>query len=476
MPHRSALVIAGLIALAALSLALAGAAYPRDSWPVDFRAFYCAGAVVADHRDPYRTEPLRRCENEARGFTGGRGVPFAIPAPLPGYALAPFVLLSRLPHRLAAALFVAALLASLALAVVVLSRLCELRVETIFAAVLLEALFAVFLGQIVPLICAATVTAAFFVARGRDRAAALAASFAMLEPHLGLPVCLALFIARPRARAVLVGCGALCALLSVALLGLDANIEYVRDVLPAHALSEISNEEQYSLAYLAHLAGIGERAAGGLGTLSYFVMLAAGIAAGRIAAARTGRTALLLLVPPAFAVIGGPYMHVQQLAIAIPAALLLGGSHGREARPSAVAVMLLAVPWSATGFSILNLPLVAAVTFVLAIDLFGASPRRAGLVSVASLVFLVVLLLTLAPIPAARIGPVDPSQGNALADSGWRNYVDVAFHSSIVPYTFAKMLGWSGLILIALDAAGFNPARPAARRKHDTLATEPRLS
>jgi hypothetical protein len=92
-------------------------------------------------------------------------------------------------------------------------------------------------------------------------------------------------------------------------------------------LSEVSNEEQYSLTYLAHLAGLGEHAASLLGTLSYVVMLAAGIVAGRLAAARTGAPALLLLVPPAFAVFGGPFIHVQQLAIAIPAALVL--SSGR---------------------------------------------------------------------------------------------------------------------------------------------------
>jgi hypothetical protein len=459
--RRSAVAIGSLIALAVLTFALARPYYPRAFWPVDFGAFYCAGAAVAEHHDPYRTEPLRTCENALRGFPPGRGVLFAVPAPLPGYALAPFVLASRLPYPLAAGVFVTLLVASFALTVVLLGRLCDLQVEAIFAALFLQGLYAVFLGQIVPIVGAAAVAAAYFVTRGRDRAAAFAAALTMLEPHLGLPVCLALFVARPRGRTVLAGCGAAFALGSLALLGLDTNLEYAREVLPAHALSEISNQEQYSLTYLAHLAGIGERAAGALGTASYFVMLVAGIVAGRIAAARTGMPALLLLVPAAFVVFGGPFVHVQQLAIAIPAALLLSAARARTAGWCSLAVMLLAVPWATTGFLILNLPIVAGVTFVLALAAFGPSPLRAGLASAAALVFLVALIGSMAGIPAPAVGPIDPGQGAALAEDGWRHYyMDVSFHSSVLPYLVAKVLGWFGLTLIVLAAFGSTRGAP----------------
>jgi hypothetical protein len=460
---RAALVIASLIAVALFSFALARPQYPLGSWPVDFRAFYCAGAAVAEHRDPYRTEPLRTCENETRGFPHGRGLQFAFPAPLPGYALAPFAVLSRLPYPVAAGAFMAGLLASLALTVFLLDRICERRMETIFAALFLQALYAVFLGQIVPIVCAATVAAAYFLTRGRDRLAALAGAIAMLEPHLGLPVCLALFIARPRTRPILAACGAAFAIVSVALLGLAANIEYVRDVLPAHTLSEISNEEQYSLAYLAHLAGLGDRAASAAGTVSYLVMLVGGIVAGRAAAKRTGLAALLVLVPPAFAVFGGPFVHVQQLAIALPAALVLSGARSREGRLPAFAVMLLAVPWAATGFLILNLPVVAGVVFLLATDLFALAPIGAGLAGLASIGILAALLCTLADIPAPAVVPLDPAAGSALAEDGWRRYVEASFHSSILPFLAAKSLGWCGLILIALAAAGFDGLKAGER-------------
>jgi hypothetical protein len=473
--RRTALVIAGLVAVAVLSFAISRPYYPRDAWPVnvrampvDFRAFYCAGAAVADHRDPYRTEPLRTCQNTARGFPAGRGLRFAVPAPLPGYAIAPFVLLSRLPHTAANGLFIAGVLASLAMSVVLLGRLCALRPETIFAALLLEGLYALFIGQIVPIVCAATIAAAYFVARGRDRLAALAAAIAMLEPHLGLPVCLALFIARPRARAALAGCGLLLAVGSIALLGLDANIEYLRDVLPAHVASELSNEEQYSLSYLAHLAGMGERNASGLGTFSYLVMLVVGVFAGRLAAARTGMPALLLLVPPAFAVLGGPFVHVQQLAVAIPAALVLSGTASLNARLCAGAVVLLAFPWTAAGFLALNLLVVAAVAFILALDLFGLTPIRAGIVSFASIAVTAALLGTFASLPPLAIGPIDPREGTALAENGWRTHVEATFQGSAAPYIAAKLFGWTGLILIAIATLGFPRDRSRTGRGRAT--------
>jgi hypothetical protein len=441
--------------LALLSFLLAPQQFRRVANLFDFAAFYCGGSAIAEHHDPYRTEPQRTCWNATRGFPPGQGVPFAVPAPLPGYALAPFVFLSRMPFPAAAALWVTLLLGSFALTVVLLRRLCDCRIETIFAAMLLnEGIRSIFLGQVVPVVCAATVAAGLLVSRGRDRAAALAATVAMLEPHLGLPVCLALFIARPRSRAVMAICGAALALISFEVLGVDGNLEYFRDIIPAHALSEVSNEEQYSLTYLAHLAGLGEHAASLFGTLSYVAMLAAGIVAGRLAAARTGAPALFLLVPPAFAVFGGPFVHVQQLAIAIPAALVLSSARLPGTRLSAVAVFLLAVPYGALTLLGLGLPLVAGVTFVLALDLFELPPVRSALVSAVSVGTLVAILSSLVPRPTPIIGPLDQRDGRALAADGWRTHVEATFHSNPLQYNLAKIPGWCGLLLIVLVSSG----------------------
>ncbi len=458
--RRTAIVIASLLALTVASFVLARPLYPRVANLFDFRAFYCAGSAVAAHRDPYRTEPLRSCWNASKGFPEGHGVPFAVPVPLPGYALAPFVLLSRLPFPVAAGLWVAVLLACFASTVVLLHRLCGWRVETIFAALLLsEGLRSVLLGQPVPIVCAGIVATAFLVSRGHDRAAALAATLAMFEPHLGLPVCFALFIARPRARAILLLCGAGLVLISAALLGTDLNVEYLRDVLPAHALSEISNEEQYSLSYIAHLAGLGESAASGLGTLWYILMLGAGIAAGRLAAGRTGMPGLLVLVPPAFAVFGGAFVHVQQLAVAIPAALVLSSTRSREARLCAVAVFLLAIPWGALALLSLNLLVVAGVALVLAHDLFALSALRSALVSAAATAVLIALVNSLGEHPVPAIGPIDPRDGLALAEVGWRRFIEEDYRSNVLQNNVAKIPGWCGLLLIVLASVGLDPAR-----------------
>ncbi len=445
--------MAGLLALASLSFALARAHYASGAWALDFRAFYCAGAAVAEHRDPYLTEPLRSCENAVRGFQPGRGLPFALPAPLPGYALAPFVLLSRLPFSLASALWALLLCASFASTVALLARMSALGAGTVVAALALGTAYSISIGQIVPIVCAAAVAAAYFVSRGHDRSAALAAALATIEPHLGLPICLALFVARPRARIVLLACGGILAALSVGLLGIAANVEFVRDVLPAHALSEISNEEQYSLSYVAHLAGLDERVAGALGTFSYLAMLAVGIVAGRAAAVRTGRDALLVLVPAALAVLGGPFVHVQQLAIALPAALVLCGLRGREARACAFAVVLLAVPWTANDFLTLNLPVVAGVALVLALDLFELSPRAAAFAGLAAALSIALLGAISVNAPVV-LAPYDPRDGAALAETGWRAVSDANFHANVVPRALTKMLGWCGLILIAVAALG----------------------
>jgi hypothetical protein len=105
---------------------------------------------------------------------------------------------------------------------------------------------------------------------------------------------------------------------------------------------------------------------------------------------------------------------------------------------------------------VLNLPVVAGVVFLLATNLFELSPIVAGLSGLASIALLAALLSTLADIPAPVIGALDPAAGPALAEDGWRSYVEASFHSSILPLIAAKLPGWCGLVLIAVAAAGFD--------------------
>src|SRR5580700_3565277 len=80
----------------------------------DFNAFYCAGETIVHRADPYRNEPLGTCERSAGrpDFLERAPAYLAVPAPLPGYALAPFVLLALLPYAAAAGAWTFILLAS----------------------------------------------------------------------------------------------------------------------------------------------------------------------------------------------------------------------------------------------------------------------------------------------------------------------------------------------------------------------------
>lgn len=50
--------------------------------------------------------------------------------------------------------------------------------------------------------------------------------------------------------------------------------------------------------------------------------------------------------------------------------------------------------------------------------------------------------------------PYDPRDGAALAETGWRVVSEANFHANVVACAFTKLLGWCGLILIAVAALG----------------------
>ena len=87
-------------------------------------------------------------------------------------------------------------------------------------------------------------------------------------------------------------------------------------MLPAHALSELTRDTQYSLSAVLAALGVAPGAAVKAGSIWYFAMLIAGtIVAGRLAR-QTENAAFLACVPPAFAVFGGTFIHMTQIAAA----------------------------------------------------------------------------------------------------------------------------------------------------------------
>lgn len=346
---RRSWLAAGVI-LATL-LALGGQTYivARTGFLVgDFRAFYCAARVASYGNDPYHTQPLGACESGIGPklfFHKNPGV--TIPAPLPPYAITVLAPLARLPFAVAAIIWVLLLLLAWIAGVAALSRFARVPWEFALAALglCLGALSLPF-GEVVPIAVGCTCVAGYFAWRGRWRAAAIAAALTMIEPHLGMPACLALFIFAPKTRVALIACAAVLGAVGFFALGPAVNVEYFTAVLPAHALSELTRDTQYSLSAVLAAFGIAPSLALRLGMLWYVAMVAAGIIAGGKMARQTGNAAWIACAPPAFAVFGGTFIHITQIAAAVPAALLLALSAPARYRVwTGVALLALIVPW-----------------------------------------------------------------------------------------------------------------------------------
>jgi hypothetical protein len=330
----------------AAQLSRAGARGPLTD-PTDFTAFYCGGSVLAAGRDPYRTEPLRTCEQRALAASHIGAVPYVVvPAPLPPYVLAAFGTLARVPFALACALFFVLSLVASASAILLALRLA--KISAVFVAIAVSAALvmgSLYLGQIVPLVLAALCACGVAVRAGRFGVASLCALAMTAEPHVGCAAVLGLFILERRTRFAL-GAGAL-ALVAVSVLagGFALNLEYFTQVLPAHARSEVGNfGGQLSLTATAYALGAGARTAVLLGEASYVAMLALGIEAGRRLAAKFGDPAFFALTPVAAVLFGGVFLHDHQIALALPFGFLLARYSSRR-RFAYVALAVLAVPW-----------------------------------------------------------------------------------------------------------------------------------
>jgi hypothetical protein len=468
-------VAAGAIAVVAFLVFL-----PQTRPPAlmrDFNAFYCAGVALDRGADPYRNEPLGACERAPRATWLNRGIPhLAAPAPLPPYALAPFRLLAYLPYETAVVVWSLILFAAFGLTVWALRQVTRLPLVGLIAAFSLVDGFAGWtLGQIAPIAVAAIALAAYFVERGHDRAATAALVIGMLEPHVALPAALAFFAWRPQTRLPLVAAAAACFALSLIAAGWNLNVEYVRSVLPAHAVSEIASNRQLSLTNIAYRFGASDALALRLGDASYFAMLAAGVLLAPVVARRAG-AGLLAALPVAFVLFGGPFSHVVQTAAALPCALLLWARVPSTRLPLGIALASLAVPWA--QFSSLGalFPTLAAVAvgfvvwaFVdrrpLAIA-FGAALASFYLIAIAASVTQRI------PDPAqALAASYDP---RALAEASWGLYVHSVATWDVLAFDLARLPTWLGLIAIVavcIRAALPAPDKNFARYENGGIAS-----
>ena len=316
---------AAAILIAAFVITASAAAQAHGhSWMGDFRAFYCAAHVRLAGLDPYAAQPLRACESQPVPpplFIPSSGV--TLPAPVPGYLVAAFMPLALLPFVPAAALWALILIAAFTGTLLLLRSLGIGDGWTLLVALSIPVMaVSLPIGELPPVALFGVALAAWAALRDRPALLGLGVALTLFEPSIGLAVAIAAAaLSRRFALAAGITLGALF-VLSLATLGIAGNIAYVRDVLPAHELSELPAVVQYSLSWVLDRAGVANGPALFLGHLSWIAMLGVTFVVARSSFARK-HPDFAILAAPAFAVVGGPYLHLDHIALALPVALWL---------------------------------------------------------------------------------------------------------------------------------------------------------
>lgn len=440
-----------------VALALVGAALFLSAHGnverASFKAFYCAGQAVKERVDPYKVEPLRSCERRLAPSTLPDG--YVEPAPLPGYAMMPFAALAMLPPRLASVIFAILLVLASALAACVLAEMLPASRSAVLLAFAPLTLLNVAYGEVVPIALAAICAAAFLIWRGHWFGAGLAVCVALIQPNVGLPAVLAMFIFAPRCRAA-VGLGvALLAVVSVLAVGVDRNVEYLTQVLPGMANAEIVASDQYNLSHLLYSAGLTASVGSLLGKLWFGLLVVFGVVIAGTLAVRRRQPELLPLVPPACVLLFGIYLHDIQILLSLAAALAIAARLRGVAFKTIgiVAVALLVAVWTQrAGVAALTINAVGVACGVWAVS---EVKNRIGVSVLAALATVVcVLLLQHVQPPLVASNLVTQAFHAASHDQAFRAWAAYlrATPALTAPASLLKFPTWIGLLLVAVGA------------------------
>ncbi|MBC5808740.1 MAG: DUF2029 domain-containing protein [Candidatus Eremiobacteraeota bacterium] len=452
-----------------LAFVLVGAFYARGAFRESILdTFTCAGQVVLDGADPYRTEPLRTCERERSDSKRSENGDAVEPAPLPGYALAPFALLSKLPRKVEHAVFPALLLGAVILACVAIAKLTTFSFPALLVVFAPTTFLNILYGENTLFAVAGIALAGLAVSRRQYVLAAVAASCSMVQPHIGLVSCLALFLWVPRTRRSLLLCGVLAAALSVAMLGVERNIEYFRLALPGQALSEVYADDQYSLTRMLFLLGVSPALAIQLGSVSYVVMAIFGVWLAKRVSDTLNAPEFIPLLPAAAVLLGGTFVHDVQMSLAIPCAVVLACRARTHKWLAWFALPLVAGlfdqpiwrPW------LLRLAPFAAVPF-LTKERWSRHLSASGAAAAIAICALFVGSALRQPIAAPIPMPADLLDGRRIASDAWGAYLrsqDPPPSKSPEEW-IQRVPTWLGLICILVVAAGQLKERRGADRE-----------
>src|ERR1700733_933253 len=408
------------IALAAGVLIAAGelATSPMarlDRHLLDFRVFWCAGQTALAGGDPYLTEPLRSCEHRHAAGPLAASPNLVMPFALPPYDVPVLAALAREPFEAAGLLFTAASVLALAAGVALVSASARVPIGLCAAGLCMSAgLPSIVLGQWAPFELLAVSATAFALSRNRDALAGACAVATLFAPHVGTFVVAGVAVLVPRARLAL-GIG--IAVLATVTVLTGTGSSYLTTI-PLHAAAEARSAEQYSLTFLLASAGTPVGLALALGTLSSCAALAAAVLlanSGRNAGSRSA----VAFVPAAFAALGGTFLHITQMALVVPAALLLF-RHGQSRTARALgglAVILLAIPWPYPVYVKHSLALTLVVLVVTTYAVLGGRLRI--VMALAAACWLVLIPIENRPPPAPPPPMVARSLGTAPASLSW---------------------------------------------------------
>lgn len=353
-------------ALVAWDAVRSGAALPwRHMY--DFPVTYCGGRVVAGGDDPFRYEPLHHCQQQVGGSDFQSDPARVLPWVIPPYSFPLLAMIGRMPFDAARTVF-AILIAGAVVACVVLLASLGIDVTLVFAALLLcVGYLLLYAANVVAFTLLAVVLCGWALSKKHSVAAGVFAAAGLMEPHITLPICAAVFLFGDlRARIALVAGGAVLAGVA-AMVPVAQILEYATRVLPAQAVAETHFPYQYSLTYVLTLFGTPPQPAILAGNLMYAALAIAAIGIGYKLSKTLRRPEMIVFTPAAAVVFGGSYMHMVDIGFAVPAALVLATESRGPARTIAgAALCLLAVPWlGAWQFHHLFLPSIFVCALIL---------------------------------------------------------------------------------------------------------------
>ncbi|MGC9991858.1 MAG: glycosyltransferase family 87 protein [Candidatus Cybelea sp.] len=461
-PYRRLVLALMLLALgvaAVRDFSRLGAALPWRTMD-EFADFYCAGLAFDRGASPYTYEPLHACEhqfNTGRSFRGklfAANPAIAVPAPQPPYDFVPFVALARANYSASRAIDAVAIVLAVALSAIALTAIGMPLALSLAVFALSTGYVELNTAQIAPFALLALVLCGLALERDRDRLAGVLAALTAIEPIVGLPVVVATFLFVPRARWALAAALAVLFAFACAIGGPKNFLEYLVAVLPAHSQSELLFPFQYSLTSALAILGIAPTVARAAGAASYVLLLAVALVIAPRTSAQLRRRALIVFVPALCCVIGGTFLHQEELCFAIPAVTLLAWeTTGRRRTIATAALCLLAVPWiavwGAKQLFLASLLVVATILLKLRLEL------RASLITfcaIAAGIYCFELAPPRLPVPASMPAIYAATQ---LVSLEWRDYT--ALRSTHDPLWFAiKVPTWGALLASLAIAASIS--------------------